>query len=187
MAAGWVEFYFPFFPSHSSLPIWRFFPEKLFHSRGKKKIMKKKKMLRKTKKKLILLFPSARGEGDKIDQRNCMLPFSYVIYLFAYLFQRLTVGCCIPKQEGWKTLQSPPETWQCHQFPAHCDNYEGDTTSTNVVDCFLWVFLFLSLLLLIFDADFFFFIICWQHSFSSHFLLKKEIALLWTFCYKSHI
>lgn len=70
------------FPSHSSLPIWRFFPEKLFHSGRKKEIMKRKKMLRKTKKKLILLFPSARREGDKIDQRNCMPPF---LMLFIYL------------------------------------------------------------------------------------------------------
>lgn len=30
----------------------------------------------------------------------------------------------------------------------------------------------------------FLFIMCWQHSFSSHFLLKKEIVL---FCYKLHI
>lgn len=99
MAAGWVGILLSLLsPSHSSLPIWRFFPEKLFHSRGENEKKRagnneEKENAAKDEKEIDFAFFLLQEEKvTKLTKgTTCFFFFFHVIYLFAYLFQRLVV------------------------------------------------------------------------------------------------
>lgn len=113
---GWNST-FPFSPSHSSLPIWRFFPEKLFHSRGEKKkmreIMNKKENASKDEKEIDFFFLLQEEKVTKLTKGTTCFSSFFFWYIFICLSISATYSCLLYSKIGGeerRTLQSPPET-----------------------------------------------------------------------------
>lgn len=114
---GWNST-FPFSPSHSSLPIWRFFPEKLFHSRGEKKkrreIMNKKENASKDEKEIDFIFFLLQEEKvTKLTKGTTCFPsffflfFLLFIYLLIYFRDLQLVVVFQNRSRGKKDLAIP--------------------------------------------------------------------------------
>lgn len=93
---------FPFFP-FSSLPIWRFFPALEFfyrRKRSEKEMGRERRRCERRKRNWFYFFSRSPKRRWRNWPKELHVSFFYVIYLFAYLFQRLQMDVVLQNRRG---------------------------------------------------------------------------------------